>query len=509
MGCFGSKEPKEAASGDAKTDYFNEHYSLGKELGSGGSCVVRIGHGKGKRNGQDFAIKILDRDAHGGRNGKFYQQEKEILEEIRGIENGRDVLLQLADAFDTPQNYYIVTELAKGGELFERIVDTKRYGKYTERRAALHVRTMLESLKFLHDRSIVHRDIKPENFVFATTAEDSNMILIDFGCAKRVEDEQEYTDIVGTPYYLSPECAAKKQIKTGFFLKESDIWAVGCIAYIMLTGSFPFRGSTTQQLLQEIIRKPVEYPTNIKISDEFKEFVAGCLMKHPAERFTMDEALDHPWILNATDEIIHNDILRCLKQYSYQSKLKKEVTRLLASHMNDKPQETIKKHFESIDTNGDGCLDEDELVQLLILLPGGKNKTEEVLNEEAQNMINQGDHTEDGKIDFEEFLTIWQRKLLSISDEYVESVFSVLDTDNSGMLEYAELGKVFDGKTEDELLSMLVEVDTDKDGVISLDEFKAAMKEELEQDRVQLTSNKNVFQALTVVGEHELCDAEL
>merc|ERR1711879_246012 len=125
---------------------------------------------------------------------------------------------------------------------------------------------MLESLKFLHDRNIVHRDIKPENFVFADNREDSNMILIDFGCAKRVEDDKEYTDIVGTPYYLSPECAAKKQQKTGFFLKESDIWSVGCIAYIMLTGSFPFRGSTTQQLLQEIIRKPVEYPSNVKVS---------------------------------------------------------------------------------------------------------------------------------------------------------------------------------------------------------------------------------------------------
>merc|ERR1719499_1465854 len=108
---------------------------------------------------------------------------------------------------------------------------------------------MLECLRYLQTLNIVHRDLKPENFVFETRARGSKMILVDFGCAKIVDRKKVYSDIVGTPYYLAPESASKRARRTGSILMASDVWAVGIIAYVMMTGEPPFSGKGRRQIL--------------------------------------------------------------------------------------------------------------------------------------------------------------------------------------------------------------------------------------------------------------------
>merc|ERR1719150_1109191 len=185
---------------------------------------------------------------------------------------------------------------------------------------------MLSAIQHCHSMNIVHRDLKPENFVFKTQDQDSDMVLIDFGCAKVVKDTTEYKDLVGTPYYLAPESAAgHKYIRTGAVLKSSDIWSIGVIAYVLMTGRPPFNGHSNTEIFSSIIKKPLKFPAQVKVSDHFIDFCQKMLKKSPKRRMNMKDALDHVWIKGdvATNEKISPDVIRVLRQFNQQSKLKK------------------------------------------------------------------------------------------------------------------------------------------------------------------------------------------
>eukprot|EP00494_Astrolonche_serrata_P033834 UN34103 len=123
---------------------------------------------------------------------------------------------------------------------------------------------MLSALNYLHRKNIVHRDLKPENWLFKSTAKDASLILIDFGTAKIVKEGEKYKDLVGTPFYLAPETASAQPYRTAMELRASDIWAVGVIAYICLTGSPPFWGRTNKAICRAICKNQVVLPKKLK-----------------------------------------------------------------------------------------------------------------------------------------------------------------------------------------------------------------------------------------------------
>merc|ERR1719411_2390361 len=201
-------------------------------------------------------------------------------------------IIRFSEAHVDSNNYYILSELCTGGELFDRIVDKNH--PITEKRASQLVKTMLSAVDYCHKKNIVHRDLKPENFVFKTKSQESEMVLIDFGCAKIVKDTQEYKDLVGPPYYLAPESAAgHKYIRTGAVLKSSDLWSIGIIAYVLMTGRPPFNGHSNTEIFSSIIKKPLKFPATVKLSKGFIEFVQKMLKKSPKRRYTLEKALKH------------------------------------------------------------------------------------------------------------------------------------------------------------------------------------------------------------------------
>jgi len=264
--------------------------------------------------------------------------------------------------------------------------------------------------------------------------------------------------------------------RTGMVLKQSDVWAVGVIAYIMLTGTPPFRGREHKDILAAILRTEVKFPSKVDLSDGFKDFVMKTLVKRPKKRLTAQQALQHDWVTgnSASEAQVDKDILKCLKQFTYQSQLKKKVSRLLAENMGADSKEKIRKHFDTIDESGDNRLDQSELAQLLIKLGTAEDKA----MEEAAQMLGNADESSDGKIDFLEFSTIWQRKLLTVNDKYIRAVFNVLDNDKDKYITEEELKGMFEGLDDEGAARMLAEVDTNDDGKISFEEFKRAMKEE-------------------------------
>lgn len=237
-------------------------YKLGAELGKGAFSTVRAA--VNKKTGEKVAVKIVQK--------KFIKKDliDREIDVMRSIDP-HPSLLKLYETFDTERNLYLVLELVEGGELFERILQK---GEYTEKDAARVVEQVLEGVRWLHDRHIVHRDLKPQNILVSAT--DNTIKLADFGLARWFEGAGLLETCCGSPEYVAPEV-----LEGNGYDESCDIWAIGVITYILLTGCFPFYSQNAAQLFAKIRRGSYEWPAQPPISNEAKAFVKGLLQKDP------------------------------------------------------------------------------------------------------------------------------------------------------------------------------------------------------------------------------------
>lgn len=206
---------------------------------------------------------------------------------------GNSNILTLVDYFETMNNLYLVTELALGGELFDRIC---RKGSYYESDAAELIRATLSAVAYLHDHGIVHRDLKPENLLFRTPEDNAELLIADFGLSRIMDEEQFHvlTTTCGTPGYMAPEIFKK----TGHG-KPVDMWALGVITYFLLCGYTPFDRNSDFEEMQAILNaeykfEPVEYWRGV--SEHAKDFIRQCLTIDPNRRMNAQNALQHPFV---------------------------------------------------------------------------------------------------------------------------------------------------------------------------------------------------------------------
>jgi len=206
---------------------------------------------------------------------------------------GHQNILTLVDYFETLNNLYLVTDLALGGELFDRIC---RKGSYYESDAADLIRATLSAVAYLHDHGIVHRDLKPENLLFRTPEDNADLLIADFGLSRIMDEEQFHvlTTTCGTPGYMAPEIFKK----TGHG-KPVDIWAIGVITYFLLCGYTPFDRDSNLEEMQAILIAdysftPIEYWRGVSLGA--RDFIKRCLTIDPTQRMTAHEALSHPFV---------------------------------------------------------------------------------------------------------------------------------------------------------------------------------------------------------------------
>lgn len=263
-------------------------YKVGKTLGAGSYSVVKeCVH---IDTGRYYAAKVINKRLMAGRE-HMVRNEIAVLKKVS---MGHQNILTLVDYFETMNNLYLVTDLALGGELFDRIC---RKGSYYESDAADLIRCTLSAVAYLHDHGIVHRDLKPENLLFRTPEDNSDLLIADFGLSRIMDEEQFHvlTTTCGTPGYMAPEIFKK----TGHG-KPVDIWAIGVITYFLLCGYTPFDRDNDLEEMQAILKadyefKPEEYWRGV--SDDAKAFVRVCLTVDPKKRMTAHQALQHPFVV--------------------------------------------------------------------------------------------------------------------------------------------------------------------------------------------------------------------
>ncbi|XP_065836753.1 death-associated protein kinase 2-like [Oscarella lobularis] len=264
-------------------------YTLETELGRGHFAVVM--KCKKKLTGENFAVKIIPKKRRlSSRRGT---NRDDILREVEAMELARHHpnLLQLQDALETSKQACLVTELVSGGELFEYLAEKDAF---EESEAVDFMTQFLSGVSHLHARNVVHLDLKPENILLTQKSSISCIKLIDFGLARKLDDG-DFVGMLGTPEFVAPEIVNYEPLSIA-----ADMWAVGVIAYILLSGLSPFLGENDQETFQNVSAVEFEffdeYFANQKISLDAINFIDHLLVKNPKKRMSAEECLSHPWI---------------------------------------------------------------------------------------------------------------------------------------------------------------------------------------------------------------------
>ncbi|KAG0266538.1 Calcium/calmodulin-dependent protein kinase type 1 [Mortierella polycephala] len=244
-----------------------------------------------KSSGQSFALKIILKKTLQGR-GAMLDTEIAVLSKVRHMN-----CVSLLEMFETEDAVYLVTDLAAGGELFDRLLAK---GYYTEGDAARLVREILLGVEYLHSMEIVHRDLKPENLLFHDKSENARLMITDFGLSKILTSGNDVLmTACGTPGYVAPEVL--EQIGHG---KPVDMWSVGVIAYTLLCGYTPFWGENQPALFENIMAGEYHYEDEYwkDISPLAKHFIDTLLVRPAEKRSTAIQALSHPWFRAMLDQ---------------------------------------------------------------------------------------------------------------------------------------------------------------------------------------------------------------
>ncbi|KAG6792835.1 hypothetical protein POTOM_001994 [Populus tomentosa] len=500
------------------------HYDLGRELGRGEFGVTYLC--TDINTGEKFACKsISKKKLRTAVDIEDVRREVEIMKHLPAHPN----IVSLKASYEDDSAVHIVMELCEGGELFDRIVAR---GHYTERAAAAVMRTIVEVVQvcvliiycyfqhelpdlslmktkdFLvsllklnddddmcHKHGVIHRDLKPENFLFANKKETSALKTIDFGLSVFFKPGERFNEIVGSPYYMAPEVLKRN------YGPEVDVWSAGVILYILLCGVPPFWAETEQGVAQAIIRSVIDFKRDPwpRVSDNAKGLVMKMLNPDPKLRLTAQQVLEHPWIQNAKkapNVPLGETVKARLKQFSVMNKLKKRALRVIAEHLSVEEVAGIKEAFDSMDTGKKGSINLEEL------RVGLQKLGQHIADADLQILMEAADVDGDGALNYGEFVAISVHIKKMGNDEHLHKAFAFFDQNQSGYIEIEELRESLnddiDTSIEDVINAIMHDVDTDKDGRISYEEFATMMKAGTDWRKASRQYSRERFNSLSI-----------
>ncbi|KAM6973634.1 serine/threonine-protein kinase D1 [Aplochiton taeniatus] len=251
-------------------------------LGSGQFGIVY--GGKHRKTGRDVAIKIIDKL-------RFpTKQESQLRNEVAILQNlHHPGVVNLECMFETPERVFVVMEKLHG-DMLEMILSSEK-GRLPERITKFLVTQILGALRHLHFKNIVHCDLKPENVLLASAESFPQVKLCDFGFARIIGEKSFRRSVVGTPAYLAPEVLRNKG-----YNRSLDMWSVGVIIYVSLSGTFPF--NEDEDIHDQIQNAAFMYPPHPwkKVSQEAIDLINNLLQVKMRKRYSVDKTLSHPWL---------------------------------------------------------------------------------------------------------------------------------------------------------------------------------------------------------------------
>ena len=435
-----------------------ETYKIGRKLGAGSFGIVRLV--QHKTTGQKRAIKSIKKS-----NISQELHLTDFMNEIKILmETDHPHIIRLYEFFEDQKYWHLVTEYLSGGELFDFFIKNKYLDEKT---ASSFISQLLSAVAYCHSKDIVHRDLKPENLLL--TSDNKSLKVIDFGTSTFMTGKS-LNRRYGTSYYLAPE------ILRSFYNEKCDLWSVGVILYLLLSGKPPFPGKQDKDILMKVERGIYAFRGEQwrKVSNEAQDLVSRLLCYNPKTRISASEALNHPWLVKFADgaESSNCIALKNLSEFCTTQKLQNAVLTFMISQLSQVEElNEISSVFKTIDINSDGKISKDEL-RSLYNLSGlaflGKN---------VEKIIEEVDSNGSGYIDYTEFLVACRKKELLSNIQDLENTFKTFDIDKNGRITAAELKEILgNGAGADRVWASLIqEADMNQDGGLDIEEFKNMM----------------------------------
>jgi calcium-dependent protein kinase len=462
------------------TDELANHYRALEKIGTGTfGKVYKVLHLK---TGMERALKVISKSFI-----KFQDDEKTFLKEIELLSQlDHPNIIKVFEYFCENNNYYVVQELCKGGELYEQIYHIE---SFTEKSAAQIMKQLLSATYYLHSMNIVHRDLKPENIMLESNDEDEFLIkLIDFGTANYFT-EKLLSQKVGTSLYIAPEVICKK------YNQLCDIWSCGVILYILLCGFPPFDGDSDEEIMDCVVRDEVSYnePEWDNISKEAIAFLQKLLNKDYKKRITAENSLKEEWLIKSSEEnkgialINISSQIQNFQKFDSKLKLKNAIMAFMVHHLaTEDMTKDLKETFKKMDKSGDGRLNMEELRAGFREITQSHNRSDMIDEEEIMDRFKQIDTDNSNYIEIQEFITVTMNQELLMNEKNLRITFDYFDRDKSGTLDVNEIETLLQirGNQEDKQMvkDLIAKYDNNNDGVLCFEEFKTLI--------IQFTPNK-------------------
>lgn len=475
---------------DIKKGSVWKYYDKVKTLGEGMTgAVYQLQH---KATKDKYAGKSVSKAS--------LQQNETLLEDLRNeirvlISLDHPNVVKLYEVYENATEIYLVMELCTGGELYDNLIAND---SYDENHAAQLFYQMAAAVAYVHSKKLAHRDLKLENFIFETRKPGSALKLIDFGLSHAANKKgiQRMKSVVGTPYYIAPEVLKADSRRGGKAYNEScDVWSLGVLLYMILSGSPPFGGCDDRAIMASVLRGATQvilkgHPWD-SISDDAKEVVMACLTEDPNARITAADLMKHRW-MNRRHQVGQSNsaainlsgVAKSLEGFRGLSKFKKTAVNLIAFSLTPDKIRELKEAFMACDDNGDGVI---SMAEFKTGMAG------HIPPDQIESVFRSIDTDGGGTIEYSEFLAAAISKDTYMREDKLRAAWDRLDADDSGFLDHDDFRKLCKNMfSEEELLVMIQEVDPDGDGKISWNEFLQIMK----KDELQTITQRQLSEQL-------------
>eukprot|EP00927_Polykrikos_kofoidii_P040507 TRINITY_DN34610_c0_g1_i2.p1 TRINITY_DN34610_c0_g1~~TRINITY_DN34610_c0_g1_i2.p1 ORF type:complete len:584 (+),score=79.16 TRINITY_DN34610_c0_g1_i2:55-1752(+) len=468
-------------------------YKLDNTIGQGGFSTVVVAR---DRRFEDRVVAVKRMVKKSPRQVDALHREVELMRDL-----DHPHICKLFELFEDSKHMFLVMELCAGGELLDRIIANQFM---SESIVADILDQVVHALRYAHGRKIAHRDLKPENVCFCSKdATDTSVKVIDWGLGA-IFGQESMSNAVGTLMYSAPEVLCYEHrmetgTRDGAYGCACDLWSIGVLAYVMLSGRPPFWGS--KQAMIDNIRKAA-YPMNFapwtdgQISDGAKDFVRSLLQPDPARRPTSEALCENRWLHDTAVSARSTagaislaetsaDVMKNLLQFSRISHFRKICICIIAQQLDHQHLQSLQRIFRQLDTSGDG----------LISLKEARDGFSKILGDSSC----QGWHIDDvfsaidldgsGTIDYTEFCAAGLGQRVSLQEQALWAAFRSLGNtavegkltcdDLANLLMEADSAHAFSAHSCSEVAHELMrQWDKNDDGCIDFSEFQRLMTDD-------------------------------
>jgi len=461
---------KASITGQIQHRNFRDVYRVLQKEALGSGMTGAVHEWVHRQTSQPVAIKTVRK--RGMREAAIQDMRREI-ELLSQLDHPN--IVKILEAFEDNVAITLVMEICKGGELFDNLIEQTQY---TEQRAAHLFKQMVEAVHYCHKMNVTHRDLKLENFVFETKEKHSVLKLIDFGLSKRYMGGggiSRMKTMVGTSYYMAPEVLDQHVS----YNNKCDVWSLGVILYMMLTGSPPFGGRNETEILENVRHNNIRFDSDDWADmREAEDLVRHMIVFDPSHRYSCKDVLDSKWLrknaYSDVQQMISSDVIKSMTQYANMEKLKKTAVQVVAVTLSPAEINKLRDQFKVFDTDGSGTVSLSEF-------RAGMEKTAGMDSQSIAELFSKIDSDHTGLISYSEFISASLSTSVHLNEDRLCAAFDKLDPDSSGFIDAHELSTLLkDTVKQEDIEKMIASADAvtgDTDGKISKKEFLSVVSD--------------------------------